>query len=376
MTVRLPAVLAGLAAALALPGGAFAADATPTTKVTGGTTTATLSGVAARQLAAAGVRVSPAGKVTRRSGGFRLRIAGGSLSTTSKIDHARRDGLTFRRGARRVTISDITLRLSDKPTLRARIGGGPALIVARAKRGRLALSADGSTGRRSRITWVLAPTAAGKLRSALGVRKLAAGGILRTAVSATATPSGTPAPQDPTAPAADAVVQTGTADWGVRASFRRYITGPISGGTVGSADGAIRTQDGGFRFIGGSGSINRGTWATDVRFKGTAVFDGHQGDLQVRISNPRVVIAAGAKRGVLHVDATSKDRESGQVKTYVDLIVADLDLAKATRKLDGTNVTWSGITGKLTESGVPAFGGFYNPGAELDPISFTVVAAT
>jgi len=352
---------------------ATATAAVPSTDVTGGTTTIVLGGVAARQLDEAGVRVAPAGRATRRSGGVRLRIVAGRLGETSRIEHARRDGLTLRRGARRASLTDLTLRLGTKPTLRARIGGGPARIVARARRGRLAIAADGSTGRRSRITWVLTKTAAAELRSRLRIDRLAAAGLLRTAVAATGTPV-TPAPATPpAATTGDSRVATGTADWGVRASFRRYIAGPIASGTIGVSDGAIRTEDG-FRFVEGAGTIDRATGAVDVRFRGTVAFDGHQGALQVRLSNPRIVAAAGATTGELHVDATSKDRDSGEVKSYPDLVVATLDLTKGSRSSTKTTVTWSKVPAPLTESGVPAFGGFYEAGSELDPVGFTVVA--
>lgn len=169
----------------------------------------------------------------------------------------------------------------------------------------------------------------------------------------------------------------GELDWGVRASFRSYIAGPIAKGAIEVSEGASRSPEGTFVFPAESGSVA----ATDVAadFGGVVRFTGHEGvgtppgvpALDVRISDIRVDTAGDA--GTLVADVVSRSLGDGQLTTYDDVVFADLDLAAVTpTEVDGGR-RWEQVRATLTEDGAPAFAGFYESGSELDPLTFTLL---
>jgi Htaa len=167
---------------------------------------------------------------------------------------------------------------------------------------------------------------------------------------------------------------SGTADWGVKQSFRNYIVGPIAKGEITTADGATRNADGTFRFPFLAGTYDAGTHALDASFDGTVRFTGHDSGagpvLDLTISDPEIETAGNA--GVLIADMRSRQMASGQYEDYPDAEVATLDLSGATRTPGAETMTITGIAATLTEEGAQAFGGFYSAGTELDPVNLTV----
>ena len=151
---------------------------------------------------------------------------------------------------------------------------------------------------------------------------------------------------------------TGAAfDWGVRRTFREFVTGDIAQGQWQVSDGA---QDGGaiFRFVDGEGELTDDTLT--AQFTGTLTFTGN--DLDVAISDPTVTVDDGEGT----VSATITD--TGHTTDDVELVTFETDDLKPA---DG--LLWlAEIPTVLTEDGAQALADFYPAGTQMDPINIAV----
>lgn len=154
-------------------------------------------------------------------------------------------------------------------------------------------------------------------------------------------------------------------DWGVRASFRSYVTGPIAGGSI-STSGATATGDG-FRWTGGSGAYNTDAERGRVSYSGSVHFTGHGGQLDLTVANPRIQV--NGSTGSLIADLSSKGLNGAAAVNANGVVIATLGLPEAS--VAGDRISWSGASATLTAAGAEAFGGFYKAGDALDPVSFT-----
>ncbi|NLU75328.1 hypothetical protein HCC61_22105 [Streptomyces sp. HNM0575] len=183
--------------------------------------------------------------------------------------------------------------------------------------------------------------------------------------------SGGSAAGSSTAGSRSGTIVDGNLDWGVKKSFREYVTGPIAHGKVVLSDGA-RSTDGGYRFPDGSGKAESGS--LNASFKGGVRFLGHEEDgsysLDLTFSGLRV--KADGTKGTLISDVRSKDRESGKVTTHKALSVASLKLDAGALDPVKDVVTVKKAPATLTTEGAEAFGGFYEAGDALDPVTAAV----
>ncbi|MBD0710815.1 MULTISPECIES: HtaA domain-containing protein [unclassified Streptomyces] len=172
-----------------------------------------------------------------------------------------------------------------------------------------------------------------------------------TDATATAKPSATAS--------ATGGLHTAVVDWGVRRTFREYVTGAVSQGEWALADGA---QDGGalFRFPSGKGAYDPAKGTLDAAFAGSVRFTGAHLDLTLG----KVAVKVSGGTGTLSADVTS----AGKTDKGVPLVTfAARDL---TPKNGLAVVTEAPAT--LTEGGAKAFGGMYKAGTEMDPVSLAV----
>jgi hypothetical protein len=160
-------------------------------------------------------------------------------------------------------------------------------------------------------------------------------------------------------------VNGATLDWGVRASFRSYVTGPIAGGSI-STSGAAAT-DSGFRWTAGSGAYNTDAERGRVSYTGSVHFTGHGGQLDLTVANPRIQV--NGSTGSLIADLSSKGLNGAAGVNASGVVIATLGLPEAS--IAGDHISWSGASATLTAAGAEAFGGFYKAGDSLDPVSFT-----
>lgn len=148
-------------------------------------------------------------------------------------------------------------------------------------------------------------------------------------------------------------------DWGVRRTFREYVTGSVGQGKWTLAEGA---QDGGalFRFPQGKGAYDDAKGTLDAAFAGTVQFTGAHLDLKLG----KVSVKVENGKGVLTADVTT----AGETKAAVALVEFD---AKGL-KTEGGLATLTEAPATLTEGGSQAFNSMYKAGTEMDPVSLAV----
>ncbi|MFH8868697.1 HtaA domain-containing protein [Streptomyces griseus] len=149
-------------------------------------------------------------------------------------------------------------------------------------------------------------------------------------------------------------------DWGVRRTFREYVTGSIGQGEWTLADGA---QDGGalFRFPRGKGTYDAKKQTLDADFGGSIRFTGAH-DLDLKFAGVTVAVAKG--EGTLSADVTSAGTTTEDVPliTFAAEDFAPKDGLAALTEAPAT----------LTAEGAKAFGSMYKAGTAMDPVSLAV----
>ncbi|MFE3428904.1 HtaA domain-containing protein [Streptomyces sp. NPDC059171] len=178
-----------------------------------------------------------------------------------------------------------------------------------------------------------------------------------------------------TAQAASRTVQGGRLDWGIKASFQSYVTGPIANGSWSLTGGAATVGGSQFRFHSATGSYDPDTGAFSSAFSGGVRFTGHAkagggNELDLTISRPAIRISGGS--GMLHADVVSKERGTGKVSSRSQVPLARLGLAGITMRGGSTPVALTGVPTTLTAEGASAFAGYYTEGTPLDPVSLSV----
>ncbi|WP_327230180.1 HtaA domain-containing protein [Streptomyces murinus] len=176
-------------------------------------------------------------------------------------------------------------------------------------------------------------------------------------------PAGAPSPTpsktaEHKKPAAPGALVDGAVDWGVRRTFREYVTGDIAQGAWKLTDGA---RDGGalFRFTDAQGTYAKGELT--ARFRGALRFTGKHG-LDLRFSAVQVAVHDG--KGTLYADVTMADATRRKVP-LVTFTAKDFTPVKGLAEL-------TEAPAKLTAEGAEAFGGMYRPGTAMDPVSLAV----
>ncbi|MFH8575313.1 HtaA domain-containing protein [Streptomyces zaomyceticus] len=185
-----------------------------------------------------------------------------------------------------------------------------------------------------------------------------------TAPTTPAEPTAKPTTGPTTTPSATAgspagSLRTAAVDWGVRRTFREYVTGAISQGRWTLADGA---QDGGalFRFPSGKGTYDPRKGTLDAAFAGSVRFTGAHLDLTLG----KVTVKVTGGTGTFSADVTSAGKTERAVP-LVTFTARDLTPKNGLAVLTEAPAT-------LTEGGAKAFGGMYRAGTAMDPVSLAV----
>ncbi|MGW5395628.1 HtaA domain-containing protein [Streptomyces sp. NPDC003952] len=161
------------------------------------------------------------------------------------------------------------------------------------------------------------------------------------------------------APQAAGAFTDAAVDWGVRRTFREYVSGSIGQGRWELAEGA---QDGGalFRFPQGKGAYDGAKGTLDAAFAGSVHFTGAHLDLKLA----KVTAKVENGKGVLSADVTT----GTDTKPAVPLVEFDAKGLKA----EGGLATLTEAPATLTEGGAQAFNSMYKAGTEMDPVSLAV----
>ncbi|MGW4232896.1 HtaA domain-containing protein [Streptomyces sp. NPDC004980] len=149
-------------------------------------------------------------------------------------------------------------------------------------------------------------------------------------------------------------------DWGVRRTFREYVTGSIGQGKWTLTDGA---QDGGalFRFPQGKGTYDAKGRTLGAAFAGSVRFTGAN-DLDLRLAGVTVRVKSG--KGTLLADVTS----GGATRKDVPLVT----FAAAELTPENGLAVLTEAPATLTADGSKAFGSLYKAGTAMDPVSLAV----
>lgn len=195
---------------------------------------------------------------------------------------------------------------------------------------------------------------------ALGGGALLTGSLLLAPTVATAAPVVTETADNA------CTVTSGTLMWGVKESFRSYISGAIANGSWEPSAGATYETPN-FQWDGGTGEYDPETGIGIVHFAGTVHFTGHDGVLDLTMANPTIEFEGDGKAALL-LDVRSTDAQGelaiDTTQEWVGEVEAPSQLTVAGSKLDT-----GAMPTVLTNSGAKAFAGFYEAGAELDPIT-------
>lgn len=189
------------------------------------------------------------------------------------------------------------------------------------------------------------------------------GALVLTPAAAGATPVGAETS------AAGCEVTGGTMNWGMKESFRSYISGSIANGSWEASDGAeYETPE--FIWSEATGTIDPEAGIGVVSFVGTVHFTGHDGVLDLTLANPTVEFEGDGKAALL-LDVQSTDMEGDEAvdaeQEWAGEITVDEDIAP-----DGAELVLSEMPVTLTESGAEAFAGFYEADTELDPLTVSL----
>ncbi|MEV0095260.1 HtaA domain-containing protein [Streptomyces sp. NPDC050738] len=154
-------------------------------------------------------------------------------------------------------------------------------------------------------------------------------------------------------------IDDGAVDWGVRRTFREYVTGDIAKGKWALADGA---KDGGalFRFGEGSGAFDAEKQTLTAAFKGSVRFTGAHG-LDLSFSDLHVTVKDGA--GTLRATTAG-----AAAKSDVPLVTFAAKNLKAT----GGLVALTEVPTTLTAEGAKAFNSMYPKGTSMDPLTLSI----
>lgn len=168
----------------------------------------------------------------------------------------------------------------------------------------------------------------------------------------------------PAAQAADDVAITnGTVTWGVKQSWRNYV------GEAGitATGGVTRATNGAFNWPVESGSYSPATKKLDLQLKGVVHFTAHEGELDMTIKNPRLVIDGDEPQ--LFADVVSKSESTGEMIDYGVIPLVNLDLESGSPDTVDGVTTWTPLDTTLTADGYEAFSRNYGVGVAMDPVS-------
>ncbi|MDN5730656.1 MAG: HtaA domain-containing protein [Yaniella sp.] len=163
-------------------------------------------------------------------------------------------------------------------------------------------------------------------------------------------------------------ITNATLDWGVKESFRAYISGSIANGSWDTSEGASYDTPH-FTWSDGSGAYDPATETGDITFEGTVQFTGHDGVLDLTIANPTFEFEGDGEAALL-LDTISNDMDGDVAVDADQQWVGEISLDEDISPDDGS-VQLTDLQTTLTNSGAAAFGGFYEAGEALDPIALS-----
>lgn len=182
-----------------------------------------------------------------------------------------------------------------------------------------------------------------------------------------------PALTETTTVEADCTVSNAELRWGLKESFRNYISGSIANGEWTTENGAgYETPH--FTWSAGEGRFAPDLSTGGLSFTGDVHFTGHDGLMRLDIANPEIVFT-GTESADLVLDVGSADTAEATIE-YERVSVAKVDLAGYESR--GDTLTAVDAAVRLTSEGAAALNGAYGDyvaGGEMDPLTLEVPLA-
>ena len=171
--------------------------------------------------------------------------------------------------------------------------------------------------------------------------------------------------------AASQSLQDASVDWGVKSSFRRYITGPVAGGSQ-ELTGATSNADGSYHFTAAEGTVEA-DGSYHVKFTGSSVkYTGHHGVLEVTISDLELVIKDG--QGSLYANISERPYNGNTTPNppvqHDHTLIGTFDASSL--KNEGGQLTLAASDAtkvKLSAEATSVFAGCYETGRWLLPLA-------
>ncbi|WP_449280605.1 HtaA domain-containing protein [Leucobacter sp.] len=207
-----------------------------------------------------------------------------------------------------------------------------------------------------------------RIGAALGTGIFAAGMLIAPAAA-------TASPLAATSPTLCAVNEA-TLTWGVKESFRSYISGSIANGEWTVSDD-MRYETPSFIWDKAEGGFASTLESGSIAFTGAVHFTGHSGAMELDLADP-VIEFEGESTAYLVLSMGSTDSaDAGGEATTEPVRAAKIDLTGAVAS-DGTTLEITDAETRLTAEGADAFNGDYGSyvaGEELDPITVNAQVA-
>lgn len=205
-------------------------------------------------------------------------------------------------------------------------------------------------------------------RTVLTGAAFACGAILTTGLFAVPAAAAPASAEESSGDAASCDVSRAELAWGVKESFRSYISGSIANGEWTTENGAgYETPN--FLWATDTGSVDADLGSGEIAFIGSVHFTGHGGALAMDIADPVIEFDGDDAYLLLNIGATDNADEEAPEGGEVRAAKLQLDGALDTQT-DQLSITEA--TTLLTSAGANAFNGEYGSyaaGDEMDPVS-------
>jgi hypothetical protein len=369
-TVALAILVAALAAFVA-PAGAASGQGTAAMVLAEHSKGRTLSGQ--------GVKVLAGAPATKTGRGLSLPIS--AVDPSAAANATATGSLQFKRGKQSATLTGLHFSLSGD-ALKGSLDGAQIDVfklggkaTANASSGAIGIDAG-----KLRLTAATADALKQKLSLRRALRRDGVGMVWLAAQTNPAHETAKP-------------VTSGSAGWGVLASWRAYVLGEFGPGSVGTmavgdgatASGPLTSPATVFGFPATGGSFEKGLYgATDklaLKTQGNVVFTkfGHCiievkfADLEVSLNGTNSSLTLDSGYDVDTPKGKACEPQPPVANADVNFAKLDLSGIAPAYSADGKTVTWTAIPASLTAVGSVAFlGSKYAVGQALDPVTITV----
>lgn len=208
------------------------------------------------------------------------------------------------------------------------------------------------------------------IHSSRGATRIAAGAIVAAGALLVPAPALATVPVQ-TQDTAGCIVENAQLTWGVKESFRSYISGSIANGKWEVSDD-MRYETPSFIWSKVNATVDPSLDSGSFAFEGAIHFTGHDGAMKLDVSDPVIEIAGDDVSLLLRVGSSDLTAGADGTVEATQVRAAKVDAAALSAGDGKIELTDAAV--RLTADGAKALNGEYGSyvsGEELDPISMT-----